>query len=161
MDSRVSRKFEAMILALLTIITILLLVIIYLGWSGIQYLVRNGTRLRYIQNRYREDLAVAYHVTYLAMKDHDARNAGVPMQERLVSGQQFIFGSQLVWLQDDDRCRYVPAMLKDLILRKLDDPDISWLEFLNIHGMNKREMDLNSQYLSDRQQFLVQQQGPT
>jgi|ERR1035437_1231557 hypothetical protein len=144
-----------MILALLTLITILLLVIVWLGWSGIQYLVRNGARLRYIQNRYRDDLVVAYNITYMAVKDHDARNAGVPMQERLVSGQQFIFGSQLVWLQDDDRCRYVPAMLKDLLLRKLDDPDISWLEFLHVFGVNKREMELNSQYLHDRQQFTL------
>jgi hypothetical protein len=46
-------------------------------------------------------------------------------------------------------------MLKDLLLRKLDDPDISWLEFLHVFGVNKREMELNSQYLHDRQQFTL------
>jgi hypothetical protein len=144
-----------MILALLTIITILLLVIIYLGWSGIQYLVRNGTRLRYIQNRYREDLAVAYHVTYVALKDHDARNAGIPMQERLVQGQQFLFGSQIVFLRDDDACRYAPAALKDVVLGKIDDPDITWLEFVNVRAMNKVEVELNASYVEQKQKFVM------
>ena len=127
-----------MIVSFLLAILLLILVVVGLCFIGVKYMLVLGFRIRDLQKRYQEELICAYHITFMAMKDHDARNVGVPMQERLIQGQQFLFGSKLVYLNDDnDRCRYVPAMMKDIVLKELNDPDITWLEFVNVKPLNR------------------------
>lgn len=95
----------------------------------------------------------AWHVTYVAFIDHDSRNVGVPVQERLLFGKQFVFGSQTLEVKSDDQHVLSPSMFKDMLYKSLDNENIQQIEFVSVVPLRERDVAADAIYIENRSKF--------
>lgn len=101
---------------------------------------------------------VAWYVTFVAFIDHDARNAGVPHQERLYSGMQWVVGSRTLQAEINGKVAMSPQLLKDLAYQMLANDDVNHLELLNIVPLTAADVEADDFYKSAKAD-LAQQTG--
>lgn len=107
----------------------------------------------------KEAKPVAWHVTFVAIIDHDARNAGVPPQERLYSGMQWIFGSRVLRTEVNGKTILSPGLLKDLARKLVNSEDVNHLELLNVIPLTASDVEADDFYNANKDNLVVSHTG--
>jgi hypothetical protein len=94
-----------------------------------------GTLVRAVKTKHPH----GYHVTFLAWKDHDFRNQGVPMQERLTAGVAWRTLSMPVRIEPDHL--FVPTQMKMNLLTALKDSEITSVDIVAMLPLSKPEFE--------------------
>lgn len=123
---------------------------LYLVSQAITQLNKN---VEYMNEKHETAQPKSWLVTYAAFIDHDMRNQGVPVQERVLFGKQFTVGSQTVTVAENKSHVFVPSLARDLIYRSLNNEDIAAIEFISVVPLNSMAIEAEAKYIENRAKF--------
>lgn len=123
---------------------------LYLVSKAITQLNKN---IEYVNEKHAATQPKSWLVTYAAFIDHDMRNQGVPVQERVLFGKQFTVGSQTVTVEENKSHVFVPSLARDLIYRSLNNEDIAAIEFISVVPLNSMAIEAEQRYVENRAKF--------
>ena len=124
---------------------------------GFAYLITSISRIskkiiKHEESINQKDEVYGYFVVFLVFKDHELRNAGVPLLERLTSGQACAIMSKCLVPDADKPAVFAPSRIGQLLFDSVQDGEVTGLNILSITPMRKHEIAAEASYVKEMTQ---------